>query len=82
MGAGHVCWGRRVFLNVGTHAAIPSVAGLEAARPLAHMRLWSSISPPHRSSRGGYVGLDGQPPSLGSRVTVIQLASAYEPAGS
>lgn len=27
----------QVFLNVGTHAAIPSVPGLEAARPLTHI---------------------------------------------
>ena len=29
--------GDQVFLNVGTHAAIPSVPGLEAARPLTHI---------------------------------------------
>ena len=28
---------RPVFLNVGTHAAIPNVPGLEAARPLTHI---------------------------------------------
>src|ERR1700722_13356482 len=27
----------RIFLNVGTHAAIPNVAGLEEARPLTHI---------------------------------------------
>src|SRR5262249_41508921 len=27
----------RVFLNVGTHAAIPNVPGLEAAQPLTHV---------------------------------------------
>ena len=29
--------GGQVFLNVGTHAAMPSVPGLEAARPLTHI---------------------------------------------
>jgi pyruvate/2-oxoglutarate dehydrogenase complex dihydrolipoamide dehydrogenase (E3) component len=33
----------KVFLNVGTHAAIPNVPGLEAAQPLSMSRLWSSI---------------------------------------
>src|SRR6201987_141503 len=28
--------GDQVFLNIGTHAAIPSVPGLEASRPLTH----------------------------------------------
>src|ERR1700751_5986588 len=27
----------QVFLNIGTHAAIPSVPGLEASRPLTHI---------------------------------------------
>ena len=29
--------GDQVFINVGTHAAIPSVPGLEAAKPLTHI---------------------------------------------
>jgi pyruvate/2-oxoglutarate dehydrogenase complex dihydrolipoamide dehydrogenase (E3) component len=29
--------GERVFLNLGSHAAIPSILGLEAARPLTHV---------------------------------------------
>ena len=38
MTAGHAMLaGDQVFLNVGTHAAIPSVPGLEAARPLTHI---------------------------------------------
>src|SRR5271170_6186312 len=36
-GGTRVLAGDRVFLNVGTHAAIPSVPGLEAARPLTHV---------------------------------------------
>jgi pyruvate/2-oxoglutarate dehydrogenase complex dihydrolipoamide dehydrogenase (E3) component len=33
--------GEQVFLNIGTHAAIPSVPGLEAARPLTH--IWQTF---------------------------------------
>jgi pyruvate/2-oxoglutarate dehydrogenase complex dihydrolipoamide dehydrogenase (E3) component len=29
--------GDKVFLDVGTHAAIPNVPGLEAAKPLTHV---------------------------------------------
>ena len=29
--------GDKVFLNVGTHAAIPDVPGLNAARPMTHI---------------------------------------------
>jgi len=36
----------QVFLNVGTHAAIANVPGLEAARPLM-LRLWSSTTCRH-----------------------------------
>jgi len=46
-GGTRVLAGDQAFLNVGTHAAIPSVPGLEAARPLTHMRLWSSTTCRH-----------------------------------
>src|SRR6266550_1595670 len=36
-GGTRVLTGDQVFLNVGTHAAIPSVRGLEAAGPLTHI---------------------------------------------
>src|SRR5216683_7677111 len=36
-GGTRVLVGDQVFLNIGTHAAIPSVPGLEAARPLTHI---------------------------------------------
>src|ERR1700729_501216 len=29
--------GERVFINIGTHAAVPNIPGLEAARPLTHI---------------------------------------------
>ena len=66
----------RVFINVGTHAAIPGIPGLEAARPLTQHRGTGSRLPaasPDRA-RGGYVGLELAQAyrRFGSRVTVIQ----------
>jgi pyruvate/2-oxoglutarate dehydrogenase complex dihydrolipoamide dehydrogenase (E3) component len=50
----------QVFLDVGTHAAIPNVPGLEAARPLTHIEaLELDYLPPHLIVFGrGYVGLE------------------------
>jgi pyruvate/2-oxoglutarate dehydrogenase complex dihydrolipoamide dehydrogenase (E3) component len=50
----------RVFLNVGTHAAIPSIPGLEAARPLTHVEaLELDYLPAHLIVLGGgYSGLE------------------------
>jgi len=66
----------QVFLNVGTHAAIPSVPGLEAARPLTHIEaLELDYLPSHLIVvGGGYVGLEMAQAyrRFGSRVTVIE----------
>jgi pyruvate/2-oxoglutarate dehydrogenase complex dihydrolipoamide dehydrogenase (E3) component len=66
----------QVFLNVGTHAAIPKVPGLEAARPLTHIEaLELDYLPPHLIVfGGGYVGLELAQAyrRFGSRVTIIQ----------
>ena len=66
----------QVFLNVGTHAAIPNVPGLEAARPLTHIEaLELDYFPPHLIVfGGGYVGLELAQTyrRFGSRVTIIQ----------
>src|SRR5213593_47296 len=68
--------GDRVFLNVGTHATIPNVPGLEAARPLTNIEaLELDYLPSHLIVLGGgYVGLElGQAyRRFGSRVTVIE----------
>ena len=68
--------GDQVFLNVGTHAAMPRVPGLEAARPLTHIEaLELDYVPPHLIVLGGgYVGLELAQAyrRFGSRVTVIQ----------
>jgi len=66
----------QVFLNVGTLAAIPSVPGLEAARPLTHIEaLELDYLPSHLIVvGGGYVGLEMAQAyrRFGSRVTVVQ----------
>ena len=68
--------GERVFLNLGTHAAIPHIPGLEAARPLTHIEaLELDYLPAHLIVLGGgYVGLELAQAyrRFGSRVTVIE----------
>src|SRR5271165_3428739 len=75
-GGTRVLAGEQVFLNVGTHAVIPSVPGLEAARPLTHIEaLELDYLPPHLIVLGGgYVGLELAQAycRFGSRVTVIE----------
>ena len=68
--------GDRVFLNLGTHATIPDLPGLGAARPLTHVEaLELDRLPSHLIVLGGgYVGLEfGQAfVRFGSRVTVLE----------
>src|SRR5207244_12629151 len=75
-GGTRVLTGDQVFLNIGTHAAIPSVPGLEAARPLTHIEaLELDYVPSHLIVLGGgYVGLELAQAyrRFGSRVTVIE----------
>jgi pyruvate/2-oxoglutarate dehydrogenase complex dihydrolipoamide dehydrogenase (E3) component len=75
-GGTRVLTGDKVFLNVGTHAAMPSVPGLEAARPLTNIEaLDLDYLPPHLIVLGGgYVGLELAQAyrRFGSRVTIIQ----------
>ena len=75
-GGMRVLTGDQVFLNVGTHAAIPSIPGLEAARPLTHIEaLELDYLPSHLVVLGGgYVGLELAQAyrRFGSRVTVIE----------
>jgi len=78
-GGTRVLAGQRVFINVGTRAAIPSVPGLEAARPLTHIEAPELDDlPAHLIVLGaGYVGLELAQAyrRFGSRVTVIEPAS-------
>jgi pyruvate/2-oxoglutarate dehydrogenase complex dihydrolipoamide dehydrogenase (E3) component len=66
----------KVFLNVGTHAALPSVPGLEAARPLTHVEVLElDYVPSHLVViGGGYVGLEMAQAycRFGSDVTIIE----------
>ena len=66
----------RIFLNLGTHATIPDVPGLQAASPLTNIEaLELDHAPPHLIVLGGgYVGLEFAQAyrRFGSRVTIIQ----------
>jgi pyruvate/2-oxoglutarate dehydrogenase complex dihydrolipoamide dehydrogenase (E3) component len=75
-GGTRVLAGDKVFLNVGTHAAIPTVSGLEAARPLTHVEaLELDYLPSHLIVLGGgYVGVEMAQAyrRFGSRVTLVE----------
>jgi pyruvate/2-oxoglutarate dehydrogenase complex dihydrolipoamide dehydrogenase (E3) component len=75
-GGTRVLAGDQVFLNVGTHAAIPNIPGLEVARPLTHIEaLELDYLPSHLIVLGGgYVGLEMAQAyrRFGNRATVIE----------
>jgi len=68
--------GGQVFLNLGTHAAIPDIPGLAAAAPMTNIEVLElDYVPPHLIVvGGGYVGLEFAQAyrRFGSRVTIIQ----------
>src|SRR5215472_934155 len=68
--------GERVFLDLGTHATMPDVPGLVAARPMTHVELLDLDRLPDHLIviGGGYVGLELAQAMrrFGSRVTVIE----------
>ena len=68
--------GGQVFLDLGTHAAIPSVPGLEAAKPLTHIEaLELDYLPQHLIViGGGYSGLELAQAyrRFGSEVTIVE----------
>jgi pyruvate/2-oxoglutarate dehydrogenase complex dihydrolipoamide dehydrogenase (E3) component len=70
--------GTQVFINVGTHAAIPNVPGLEAAKPMTHIEaLELDVLPAHLIViGGGYAGLELTQAyrRFGSEVTVVEAA--------
>ncbi|MGA8413249.1 MAG: FAD-dependent oxidoreductase, partial [Xanthobacteraceae bacterium] len=78
-GGGRVLAGERVFINVGTHAAIPPIPGLEAARPLTHIEaLELDYAPAHLIVLGaGYIGLELAQAyrRFGSHVTIVEPGS-------
>jgi pyruvate/2-oxoglutarate dehydrogenase complex dihydrolipoamide dehydrogenase (E3) component len=68
--------GERVFLNLGTHATVPDVPGLAAARPMTHVELLDLDRLPQHLVviGGGYIGLELAQAMrrFGARVTVIE----------
>jgi pyruvate/2-oxoglutarate dehydrogenase complex dihydrolipoamide dehydrogenase (E3) component len=75
-GGTRVLMGDKVFVNVGTHATVPSVRGLDAAHPLTHIEaLELDYLPAHLIViGGGYVGLEFAQAyrRFGSRVTILE----------
>jgi pyruvate/2-oxoglutarate dehydrogenase complex dihydrolipoamide dehydrogenase (E3) component len=71
--------GAQVFLNVGTHALIPGVPGLEAAKPLTHIEaLELDILPAHLIViGGGYAGLELAQAyrRFGAEVTIVEAGT-------
>ena len=71
--------GAQVFLNVGTHAAMPNVPGLEAAKPMTHIEaLELDVLPAHLIViGGGYAGLELAQAyrRFGSEVTVVEAGT-------
>jgi pyruvate/2-oxoglutarate dehydrogenase complex dihydrolipoamide dehydrogenase (E3) component len=78
-GGARVLAGDQVFLNLGSHAAMPNVPGLADARPLTHIEaLELDYLPSHLVVLGGgYVGLEMAQAyrRFGSRVTVVESGS-------
>ena len=68
--------GNEVVINVGSHAAIPDIPGLEAARALTHIEaLELDYLPAHLIGLGGgYVGIEMAQAyrRFGSRVTIVE----------
>jgi pyruvate/2-oxoglutarate dehydrogenase complex dihydrolipoamide dehydrogenase (E3) component len=77
----------RIFLNVGTRAAIPDTSGLKEARPLTHVEALELDRVPEHLVviGGGYVGLELglAMRRFGSKVTILergpQIASNEDP---
>src|ERR1700761_3428903 len=68
--------GDRVFLDLGTHATVPEIPGLAAARPMTHVELLDLDRLPEHLIvlGGGYVGLELAQAMrrFGARVTVLE----------
>lgn len=78
-GGSRILTGDRVFLNLGTHAAIPSIAGLADSQPLTNIELLElDRVPGHLIVLGaGYVGIEFAQAyrRFGARATVIARGS-------
>lgn len=79
--------GDQMFVNIGSHAAIPNVPGLEAVRPLTHIEALELDSLPQHLIvlGGGYTGLEMAQAyrRFASQITIIepgpQLMSREDP---
>jgi len=75
-GGARLLSGDEVVINIGTHAAIPNIPGLEAARALTHIEaLELDYLPSHLIVLGGgYVGIEMAQAyrRFGSRVTIVE----------
>ena len=73
----------RVFLNLGTHAAIPPVPGLAESGPMTHIEILELDHLPEHLIviGGGYVGLEFAQAyrRFGSKVTILQRSSQLLP---
>jgi pyruvate/2-oxoglutarate dehydrogenase complex dihydrolipoamide dehydrogenase (E3) component len=71
-----VLTGDQVFLNLGTHAAIPDLPGLKAAKPLTHVEALELDRVPRHLIvlGGGFAGLEFAQAMrrFGSQVTVVE----------
>jgi pyruvate/2-oxoglutarate dehydrogenase complex dihydrolipoamide dehydrogenase (E3) component len=75
-GGSRVLTGEKIFLDLGSHAAMPNIPGLAAAQPLTHIEaLELDHAPAHLLVLGGgYVGLEFAQAyrRFGSSVTVLE----------
>src|SRR5437588_12065910 len=73
----------RVFVNVGTHAAIPEIPGLADAKPMTHIEALDLERVPEHLVvlGGGYVGLEFAQAMrrFGSRVTLVARGPQLAP---
>ena len=73
----------RIFLNLGTYAAIPPVPGLEESAPMTHIEILELDQLPEHLIviGGGYVGLEFAQAyrRFGSKVTILQRSSQLIP---
>ncbi len=75
-GSTRIMTGDQVFLNVGTHAALPAIPGLQAARPMTHVEALELDRVPQHLFvlGGGFTGLEMAQAMrrFGSRVSVLE----------
>lgn len=75
-GGTRTLYGNRVFLNLGSRAAIPDIPGLREARPLTHVEALELDRVPGRLIilGGGYIGLEFAQAfaRFGSSVTIVE----------